>query len=411
MSYEPITDKAITDAPIDTLCMGCEDNRCDLKPMKFQRRPMGERDVLIKMKYCGVCHSDLSFAAGQALPVTYPLVPGHELAGVAVACGSKCEKIKVGMHVGIGCIVGACGNCKSCKKGEEQKCMNMTSTYGAKDKTGRAATYPAGEQTLGGYTTMMVCDERYVIIVPDEYPLEYVGPLMCAGITMYDPLKRQGVAKGSRVGIIGLGGLGQMGIKIAKALGCIVTGISRRANKKELATESGADRFLVSKSKEEMDNAVHSLDLILNTIPVSHDYLFYNSLLDKGGKQVLLGLHKGVVTGMLMNKLTGGKSKVISSVIGGINATQKVVDLCHEHKIHPNIKIIPVNELNNVFELLDSSNEAGLRYVLDIEGSLTDEVEKKYESTPPKLQPSHSDLNCCSVCCDCCFVFCCCKWC
>jgi hypothetical protein len=214
--------------PIPTLCMSCSDSKCDFHVTPFFRRALGEKDVLIKMKYCGVCHSDLHHAANHNHKMNktkYPCVPGHELAGVVAGVGSKVNKVKIGDEVGVGCIVDSCLECDQCKKGEEQWCKKkIVGTYGARDRHGRAATYPVGGHTLGGYSQYHVCHEHFVITVPKGYPLSHAGPVMCAGITMYDPLIRHLRAnKGKRIGIVGLGGLGVMGSKLARALDCHVT--------------------------------------------------------------------------------------------------------------------------------------------------------------------------------------------
>lgn len=244
------------------VCMACADATCDFKAMALQRRPVGEYDVLINMKYCGVCHSNLHHAADQSLkPTVYPCVPGHELAGVAVAIGSKVTTVKVGMQVGVGCYIDSCMDCPQCHIGEENKCkQRVLLTYQSEDKgsqSGRAETYPTGGVTAGGYTNRMVVHERFAIKIPDDYPLECAGPIMCAGITMSDPLKKHGVGSGTRVGIVGLGGLGQVGVKLAKALGCIVVAISRSEAKRNFAVQCGAHTFLASANKAEM-KAPHS---------------------------------------------------------------------------------------------------------------------------------------------------------
>jgi len=197
---------------IETLCMACADPTCDFKPQAFRRRAVGPNDILIDMKYCGVCHSDLHFAAGHvpkfAMPASYPCVPGHELAGVCVAVGSSVTKVQVGQKIGVGCMVDSCQSCGSCKKGEEHMCMKQSvGTYGFK---GERSKTPCG-YTLGGYTQKMVVDENFAVIIPESYPLEAAGPVMCAGVTMYDPLVKLGAGPGSKVGVCGLGGLGVMG--------------------------------------------------------------------------------------------------------------------------------------------------------------------------------------------------------
>lgn len=383
--------------PVESLCMACSGPTLDFKPQKFLRRPVGPYDVLIDMKYCGVCHSDLHHAAGHNAAVgkvCYPCVPGHELAGVCIAIGPKVTKVKVGMRVGVGCMVDSCLNCKACEAGDEQQCKRMVSTYGSLDNgSGRAERHPLGGHTLGGYTNKFVVTERFTIIIPDSYPLECAGPVMCAGITMFNPMKAYGMGKGKSVGIIGLGGLGLMGVKIAKAIGCTVTAISRNASKEPMAKECGADIFLVSKDPAQMKAASESLDLVLNTVPVYHNYTAYNTLVKKTGKQVLLGLHAGFGGVIALNKITFNAGKLRTSMIGGIKNTQEIINLCAKHDIRPRVKIIPVQELNHAFELLDESNDAGLRYVLDIAGTLNADAASKCTAPPPKLKPASGNLT------------------
>ena len=404
--------------------------------MLLPRRPVGDHDVLIKMKYCGVCHSDLHTAADH-LPfkTNYPCVPGHELAGVCVAVGKSVTKVAVGQRVGVGCVVDSCLSCKNCKKGEEQMCsrkMGCTGTYNDKDKHGRAGT--PQKYTLGGYTNLFVIHEHFAILIPESFPLEYAGPVMCAGITLYDPLKKHGATAGTRVGIVGVGGLGQMGLRLAKVLGCEVTAISRTTAKRRLsaaclgldaaaaaageaAGEAGtatAPWFLMSSSPKELAARAGSLDLILNTVPSYHNYDVYTKLLAPGGKQVLLGLHKGIGAAMIVSALTRGRSKVKASGIGGIRATQEVMDLCAEHDIKPEIKVVPVRELNEVYERLDAGNATGIRYVLDLENTLTSQpevAEACRDTSPPALaKPKHA-FSICGILGDACRLCCCCKWC
>jgi len=387
----------IATGEIEALCMATKDAGCDFKPTVLPRREPGELDVVIDVKYVGVCHSDLHHAASHMAKikkVSYPAVPGHEIAGVVTAVGSKVTKFKVGDHAGIGCLVDSCLSCGKCKSGEEQKCeKDSVGTYGARDKHGRAAS-PTG-YTLGGYTDKFVCTENFVVSIPKDYPLEAAGPVFCAAITMYDPLKKAGVGAGSKVGIAGLGGLGQMGVRLAKALGAEVSVLSRTASKKESAMEFGADNFIVYTDKDQVKENLKTLDLILNTVPVYHDYCSFNKFLNKKGQQVILGLHEGLAATMLAAKIVPtSKPRVIHSGIGGMVNTQEVMDLCAKNNIVPKIKVFPVWELNSVYELLDSNNDEGIRYVMDIQGTLNEAAAEKCESVAaPKLSPAHSPFS------------------
>jgi len=362
----------------------------NFKPVLMERRPVGSRDVVIQMLYCGVCHSDLHHAAGHnaALlgPTPYPCVPGHELAGVVTAVGDQCTKISVGMKVGVGCIVDSCLECKSCLAGEEQNCSKRVGTYGSKVSKSSRAYSPIG-WTLGGYTSTMVVHEHFAIIIPDSYPMEAAGPVMCSAITMYEPLIVHGAGGGGKtVGIVGLGGLGVMGIKLAKALGCTVTAISRNTNKAEFAKQAGAANFIATADPAQLQAANGTFDIILNTVPVYHNYDIYTRLLKRDGKQVLLGLHKGFVAAMLIKGLTRGKSRLTVSLIGGIRNTQAVIDLCAEHNIVPEVQVKNCEELNQIFTDLDGANDAGVRYVLDIAGSLNENTSAKCSTArPPTL--------------------------
>ena len=252
-------------------------------------------------------------------------------------------------------------------------------------KAGNAKTVTGG----GGwakFTSTFVVSENFVINVPKSYKLEAAGPVMCAGITVYDPLCQHGVKAGDRVGIVGLGGLGVMGVKIAKALGCSVSVISRNEKKRKLATGIGCDGFIVSKDEEAMRSNEGTLDIIINTIPCHHNYQDYQTLLDRKsriGKQVLLGLHEGLVAGIIVDKLTFGRSRLTGSGIGGIKNTQAIMDLCAKHEIYPELEIVGCDKINEVYEKLDKSNDDGKRYVIDIENTLKADVVCKHG--PPNL--------------------------
>lgn len=371
--------------------MGCKDSSCSFEPLRLKRRELNDLDVLIEMKYCGVCHSDLHIAAGHMEnvlgKVEYPCVPGHELAGVVKQIGSKVTKFSVGDHIGVGCMVDSCLECSKCMEGQEQKCSKQVGTYAGKDWSGRAQV-PEREQTIGGYTNVMVVQERFGIKIPKSYPLEMAGPVMCAGITMYDPLKAFKAQPGDKVGIVGLGGLGVMGVKLAKALGCHVVAISRSESKKAFAEKCGAMAFLASSDAAQMDEHYRSFDLILNTIPSDHDESIYTALLKKSGHHVLLGLNSSTFGAFAVNAMTFGASKVTFSGIGGIPNTQEVIDLCDANKIYPEIEIHSVRELNRIYEKLDSSNDAGKRYVLDIANTLNEATFQQGTGTGEKTQIS-----------------------
>mmetsp|Transcript_36882 Transcript_36882/g.89461 ORF Transcript_36882/g.89461 Transcript_36882/m.89461 type:complete len:436 (-) Transcript_36882:3795-5102(-) len=382
------TEPAKAAEPIDVIGMACQDPACDFKPIKFQRRAPGPEDVLIDMVYCGVCHTDLHASAdhlkGLGMATKYPCVTGHELAGVVTDVGPDVTKFQIGDHIGVGCMVDSCLDCKPCNEGHEQYCKKTnTSTYQGEDKFGRAAVWPKGSKTMGGYSTKMVVHQRFGIKIPKSYPLACAGPVMCAGVTMYEPLQTYNATTGTVVGIVGLGGLGTMGVKIAKELGCTVTAISRGPGKKGLALEAGASEHLDSKSIDAMTAKAGTFDLILDTIPSDHDVVPYVKLLktSTSGKLVLLGITSA--TGAAM--LNPFPSQVVMSSIGGIKATQDVIDLCDKAKIYPTTEIKPVQALNEIYGLLDSGNDKGIRYVLNIKDTLSEKTltDGSCDNVPP----------------------------
>jgi D-arabinose 1-dehydrogenase-like Zn-dependent alcohol dehydrogenase len=383
----------MAEQPIDVLCLACEEpaDTIDFKPAKLQRRALKENDILVDMKYCGVCHTDCVVARGAFelmagnVHDSGKFVPGHELAGVVTAVGPAVTKFKVGDHAGVGCMVDSCLNCDACNRGEEQMCMTQVGTYGFKDANGRAETYPKGNRTLGGYTDKMVIHERFGIPLPKDYPLEMAGPVMCAGVTMYDPLKRQGAKEGTRVGIIGLGGLGLTGVKIAKMLGCKVTAISRAARgsaKAKGGLDAGADDTLCSQDPAAMEGAASSFDLIINTIPRTHDWTVYEALVVSGGHQVLIGVQPAFFAGLfggMMGLLP--RNVTISSTIGGIQNTQEIVELFAKHKVYPQVQVRPAQDINDIMAELEKGNESSMRYVLDMK-TLTEQNIPKHEGKP-----------------------------
>ena len=265
-------------------------------------------------------------------------------------------------------------------------------TYNGRDKHGRAAVWPPGSATLGGYATDMVVHERFGVLIPATYPLEYAGPVMCAGVTLYDPLRKYGATTGTKVGIVGVGGLGQMGIGIAKALGCTVTAISRGETKRDLATRCGADSYISSADAAAMAASAGSLDLVLNTISTDHNYSAYSALLNAGGKHIMMGLNAALAAAMITDKLTCGRSRVKMSAIGGIRATQEVVDLCAQHKIFPTIEKIPVERINAAYTAIERGNDSGVRYVIDM-STLNEEAFQRCTAPPPDLSVKSTGIS------------------
>jgi len=336
--------------------------------IEIKRNVTGDDDITFDLKYCGICHTDVHIANNDMGNTHYPCVPGHELAGVVTAVGKRVTKYKVGDRVGVGCIVDSCMGCDACKAGEEHMCgKGMTGTYNGDIKHGHIGTDSGW--TYGGYSGSQTVHQNYIVKVPDGFPLEAAGPVFCAGITMYSPLcywkANQG---GMRVGIVGIGGLGQMGVRLAKAMGNTVTAISTSPNKEAAAREIGADNFVVSTDPASMTAAAKSLDLILNTVSASHDLNTYMGLLANKGVIVQLGLvmspHPVMQLPLMFSKLS-----VAGSLIGGLPETQECIDFCHKHNIVPKIKVVTSSDLGEVYKALSAKNDSIIRNVLDIEAS------------------------------------------
>ncbi len=330
----------------------------DLVPFHFERRDLRENDVAIEILYSGVCHSDLHTIKGDWGEQPYPLIPGHEIIGRVLEVGPKVKKFKAGDNVGVGCMVDSCQTCDQCENGEEQYCRNgMTATYGSQDRI-------SGETTQGGYSKHIVVREEFVVSVSDKLKLSHAAPILCAGITTYSPLKKWNIQKGSRVGVIGLGGLGHMGVKLAVAMGAEVTVISRSNKKEDSAKALGAKGILVSTDENAMQAAAGSFDFILDTVPVKHDFNTYTPLLDVDGTLVLVG-QIGFMDEPLTVPLVMGRRRIAGSLIGGVAETQEVLDFCAEHDIHPVCEIIKMEEVNSAWDKLLNENPDH-RYVIDM---------------------------------------------
>ncbi|CAN1189945.1 Probable mannitol dehydrogenase, partial [Linum perenne] len=333
-----------------------------VSPFKFSRRETGEKDVKFKVVYCGICHSDLHMLKNEWGTSTYPIVPGHEIVGEVTEVGSKVEKYKVGDRVGVGCMVGSCRSCDSCSKSVENYCPKMILTYGA--------TYHDGTHTYGGYSNVMVCDEHFVVRVPDSLALDAAAPLLCAGITLYSPLRFYGLDKpGLHIGIVGLGGLGHVGVKFAKAMGVKVTVISTSPAKKQEAIERhGADAFLVSRDQDQMKAAMGTMDGIIDTVSAVHPIMPLIGLLKTEGKLVLVGapekpLELPVFPLLMGRKIVGG------SCIGGMKETQEMLDFAAKHNITADIEVISADYVNTALERL-AKGDVKYRFVIDVANTL-----------------------------------------
>jgi len=332
-----------------------------LAPFSVPRRAPGPQDVQIEILYCGVCHSDLHTVRNEwesAMATAYPCVPGHEIVGRVVKAGTGVKKFKEGEIVAVGCIVDSCRHCASCLQGLEQYCENgMVLTYNGPDSH-------LGGVTYGGYSDSIVVDENYVLRVPKKLDLAGTAPLLCAGITTYSPLRHWKVAKGKKVGIVGLGGLGHMGVKFAKAFGALVVLFTTSPNKTADAKRLGVDEVVVSRNEAEMQKQAASFDFILDAVSANHDLNAYLNLLKRDATLTLVGAPKDPLPvgafGLLMKR-----GSLAGSAIGGIRETQEMLDFCGEHGITADIELIRIQQINEAYERLLKS-DVKYRFVIDM---------------------------------------------
>ncbi|WP_010516721.1 NAD(P)-dependent alcohol dehydrogenase [Croceivirga radicis] len=338
---------------------GASTNTADLELMEIDRREVGANDVKIDILYCGICHSDIHQVRNDWKNSKYPVVPGHEIIGRVVELGSEVTKYKQGDLVGVGCMVDSCKNCDSCHQDLEQFCINgATFTYNSPDKH-------LGGHTFGGYSTGVTVNQDFVLKIPENIDARGAAPLLCAGITTFSPLNHWNVKKGDKVGIVGLGGLGHMGVKFANAMGAHVVMITTSPNKAEDAKRLGAHEVLISKDQEQMSAHANSFDFILNTVPVGHDINPYVNLLKIDATMVLVGAVEplGSVNG---GGLIMGRKRVAGSLIGGIKETQEMLDFCGEHNITSDVEMVNMQDVNNAFERVVAA-DVKYRFVIDME--------------------------------------------
>jgi uncharacterized zinc-type alcohol dehydrogenase-like protein len=341
-----------------TIGYAAHDTSGHLTPFHFDRRELRLNDVAIEILYSGVCHSDLHTARNDWGWTTYPTVVGHEIVGRVVEVAPDVTKHKVGDIVGIGCMVDSCQHCDQCQKGEEQLCREgNTGTYGGTDRV-------TGEPTKGGYSKHIVARQEFALKMPEGLDVAKAAPLLCAGITTYSPLRTWDVAEGSRVGVIGMGGLGHMAIKLASAMGAHVTVMSRSPDKEADAKELGAHAFLVSSDDAAMAEAASTFNLIIDTVPVKHELDPYLPLLDVDGTLCLVG-QIGPMAEMNTVPLLLGRRRVAGSPIGGIAETQEMLDFCAEKNIHPEVEMIRIDEINDAYDRMERS-DVRYRFVIDM---------------------------------------------
>ena len=330
-----------------------------LQAMQIERRTPGPHDVQVDIAYCGVCHSDLHTVRSEWGGTKYPCVPGHEIVGHVSAAGSEVTGFKVGDTVGVGCLVDSCQHCASCGEGLEQFCENgFTGTYNGK-------TPDAPGHTLGGYSQQIVVSDRFVLKIhhPEEQ-LAAVAPLLCAGITTYSPLRHWGAGPGKKVGVVGIGGLGHMGIKIAHAMGAHTVAFTTSESKRQDAHDLGADEVVISKNPDDMARHAGSFDFILNTVAASHDLDAYTRLLKRDGTLCLVGVPEHAHPSPNVGTLIFGRRSIAGSLIGGIAETQEMLDFCAEHGIVADIEMIPAQKIDEAYDRMQRS-DVKYRFVID----------------------------------------------
>jgi alcohol dehydrogenase (NADP+) len=336
----------------------CKQVKGPLTSYAFERREPRDHDVVIDIQYCGICHSDIHQVSDEWGGSAFPMVPGHEIAGIVSQVGTNVSHYKVGERVGVGCFVDSCRKCSSCYDGLEQYCIEgCTLTYNGVERDGKTPTQ-------GGYSTKIVVNENYVLRIPDDLPLPRAAPLMCAGITLYSPLTHWNTGPGKRVAIIGLGGLGHMGVKIAHALGAEVTVLSHSLNKQEDGRRMGADHFFATSDPKTFEKLKGNFDLIINTVSVELDMNNFLNLLRLDGTMVIVGLpEKELSFGAF--SLTNARRRLAGSVIGGIQETQEMLEFCNKHNIYCDIEITPIQKVNEAYQRVVNS-DVKYRFVIDM---------------------------------------------
>lgn len=344
------------------------DANSPLRPFNLQRREVGPSDVLVDILYCGVCHSDIHFVRSEWGLVNYPVVPGHEIIGKIEKIGEQVKKFQVGQIVGVGCMVESCNSCSACQLGLQQYCeRGATMTYGS------LAPAEHGGITQGGYSTKIVVTQNFLLSIPSNLPLENAAPLLCAGITTYSPLRYWKVEKGQQVGVIGIGGLGHMAIKLAASMGAEVTVFSSSENKKADAIRLGAHNFIATKNLQNLKQhdpstggGQQTLNLILDTVSATHDYNSYLNFLAREGAMVLLGLPEPQKISAF--QLISKRRKLAGSLIGGIPETQEMLNYCSAHSISADVEVIPIQYINEAYDRMMRS-DVHYRFVIDMKNS------------------------------------------
>ncbi len=341
----------------DTRAYAAFDSKSPLRPYRFARREPGVNDVQIEILYCGVCHSDLHQVRNEWAMSTYPMVPGHEIVGRVTRIGAKVTRFAAGDPVGIGCFVDSCRTCPSCRKGEEQYCTGpLVFTYNSKEKDGETPTQ-------GGYSSQIVVDENYVLRLAKGAPLEQLAPLLCAGITTYSPMKHWKLAKGQKVAVLGLGGLGHMAVKYAAALGAEVTLLSSSPSKKADAARLGAHDFALTSNEKTLAGLSRRFNMLIDTVSAPHDIAGYAEMLDTDGVMVLLGAPEKPAT-LPAFALIPRRRSIVGSLIGGIRETQEMLDFSAAQGITADVETIPVQDIDRAYERM-LKGDVRYRFVVD----------------------------------------------
>ena len=328
-----------------------------LAPFTFERRELRPNDVAIEIKFCGICHSDIHQVRDEWGGSIFPMVPGHEIAGIVSEVGSGVTTFKVGDRAGVGCLVDSCRTCDACMRGLEQYCANNVPTYNGTEKD--------GSPTYGGYSDHIVVDENFVLRIPDALPLDEAAPLLCAGITTYSPLRHWNAGPGKKVAIVGMGGLGHMGVKIAHAMGAEVTVLSQTLSKQADGKRLGADHYYATSDPKTFEKLAGTFDLIVNTVSAELDWNAYLALLAVDGAFVVVGAPSNPIP-VAAFSLIGGRHTLAGSGIGGIRETQEMLDFCAAHGIAADVERIAIGQVNDAYERVLKS-DVRYRFVIDME--------------------------------------------
>ena len=342
-----------------TKAYAAQSSTSGMAPHDINRRSLRNDDVAIEIDYCGVCHTDIHFAQNDWGVTQYPVIPGHEIVGRVTAVGPGVKAYQEGDVVGVGCMVDSCRTCSACEAGLEQYCSEgMTGTYNGEDRHDHSITF-------AGYSERIVVSDRFVVRIPDKLDIKKAAPLLCAGITTYSPLRHYGVKPGHKVGVIGMGGLGHMGVKFAKALGAEVTIFTRSESKVSEAKKQGADYVVVSTDEDQMAAAAETFDFMLDTVPVQHDINPYLNCLSYDGTHIMVGLLEPLEPALQTGALVFKRRVLAGSLIGGMPETQEVLDFCAEHDISCDVEMLDIHNINDAYERM-KKGDVKYRFVIDM---------------------------------------------